>query len=45
MAHMMNIYLSNLIYIACTIIDENYNLIMSHPSFGKLHLVVAISAG
>lgn len=26
----MNIYLSNLIYIACTIIDENYNLIMSH---------------
>ena len=33
MAHMMNIYLSNLIYIACTIIDENYNLIMSHLSF------------
>ena len=33
MAHMMNIYLSNLIYIACTIIDENYNLIMSHIPF------------
>lgn len=29
-AHMMNIFLSNLIYIACNNIDENYNLIMSY---------------